>query len=170
MTETGAEPARAAALELKPLPVASLPAAVQKLLAGPTPVKAMAAKGIAPLRAGELVTAIYQLYFDSDPGVRAAAEAGAANLPDKVVAPALGEPLPIEVLHFFAGKLPADRLQPLEQLLYNPATARRQLCLAGGTFARTRAGDHLSERGAPAALPQPSWKRCTQIPRPACLR
>jgi hypothetical protein len=106
--------------ELKPLAVASLPAAVQKLLAGPAPMKAMAAKGIAPLRPGELLTAVYQLWFDAEPSVRAAAES--ASLPDKILAPALAEPLPPEVLQFFAGRLAPDRLEPLEKILYNPAT------------------------------------------------
>ena len=107
--------------DLKPLPLASLPAAVQKLLAGPAAMKAMAAKGIAPLRPGELLTAVYQLSFDAEPSVRAAAEA--ASLPDKILAPALAEPLPPEVLQFFAGKLAPDRIEPLEKILYNPATS-----------------------------------------------
>jgi len=112
----------ATVLDLKPLPVANLPAAVQKLLTGPAPMKAMAAKGIAPLRPGELLTAVYQLSFDSEPAVRAAAEAGGAGLPDKILAPALAEPLPPEVLQFFAGKLPPERIEPLEKVLYNPTT------------------------------------------------
>ena len=45
----------ATVLDLKPLPVAGLPAAVQKLLTGPAPMKAMAAKGIAPLRPAEFI-------------------------------------------------------------------------------------------------------------------
>jgi hypothetical protein len=118
--------------ELKPLPVASLPAAVQKLLAGPAPMKAMAAKGIAPLRPGELLTAVYQLWFDAEPSVRAAADAGGAGLPDKILAPALAEPLPPEVLQFFAGKLAPDRLEPLEKILYNPATGDGTFVLLAG--------------------------------------
>jgi hypothetical protein len=85
-------------------------------------MKAMAAKGIAPLRPGELLTAVYQLSFDSEPAVRAAAEAGGAGLPDKVLAPALAEPLPPEVLQFFAGKLPPERIEALEKILYNATT------------------------------------------------
>ena len=118
--------------DLKPLAVASLPAAVQKLLAGPAPMKAMAAKGIAPLRPGELLTAVYQLWFDPEPSVRAAAEAGGAGLPDKILAPALAEPLPPEVLQFFAGKLAPDRLEPLEKILYNPATGDGTFVLLAG--------------------------------------
>jgi hypothetical protein len=124
--------------ELKPLPVAALPAAVQKLLAGPAPMKAMAAKGIAPLRPAELLTAVYQLSFDGEPSVRAAAEGGGASLPDKILAPALAEPLPPEVLQFFAGKLPAGRVEPLEKILYNPATA-------DGTFVLLAARLHERE-------------------------
>jgi hypothetical protein len=122
----------ATVLDLKPLPVAGLPAAVQKLLTGPAPMKAMAAKGIAPLRPGELLTAVYQLSFDAEPSVRAAADAGGAGLPDKILAPALAEPLPAEVLQFFAGKLAPDRLEPLEKILYNSATGDGTFVLLAG--------------------------------------
>ena len=110
-----------ALVEQKPLPADQLPPAVQKLTVGP--MKAMAARGIAPVRPGELLLAIYQLSFDSDQAVRGTAETSAAGLPDKIIAPGLTEPLPAPVLHFFAGKLPPARSEPLEKILYNQATA-----------------------------------------------
>jgi hypothetical protein len=110
-------------VEQKPLPPEQLPPAVQKLVAAPAGMKVMAAKGMAPLRPAELLVAIYQLSFDADGPVRAATEASAAGLPDKVVSPGLAGPLPATVLHFFAGKLPADRSEPMERILDNQATA-----------------------------------------------
>lgn len=122
----------AASLTLAALPVATLPPAVQKILAGPPPQKTMAAKGIAPLRPSELLLAVYQLFFDPEATVRAAAESGAATLPDKIIAPALAEPLPREVLHFFAGRLAPTRTEPLEKILYNTATADETFVLLAG--------------------------------------
>jgi hypothetical protein len=123
MSETAADPQPAAALALAALPVASLAPAVQKLLAAPTGMKAMAAKGIAPLRPAELLTAIYQLSFDGDEAVRSASEGAPDGLPDRVLAPALAEPLDPQVLHFFAGKIAPDRTAVIEPILFNPATA-----------------------------------------------
>ncbi len=119
MTATGADRALAQA----PLPDASLPPAVAKLLAAGGPAKALAAKGIAPLKPAEFLVALYQLAFDADPAVRAAAEAAPASLPDKVVAGPLGEALPPDVLHFVAVRLPATRTLPLEKILYNRGAA-----------------------------------------------
>jgi hypothetical protein len=108
---------------------------VQKLLAGAGPMKLMAAKGMAPLRPADLAVAIYQLAFEADPGVKAAAEAAPTALPDRIVTPALAEPLPAAVLHFFAGRLPATRSEALEKLLYNAATTDATFVLLAGRMA-----------------------------------
>jgi hypothetical protein len=105
---------------------------VQKLMAAAGPMKIMAARGMAPLRPAELLQAIYQLSFDADPTVRAASEASAAGLPDKIVSPGLAEPLPAPVLHFFAMKLPAARSEALEKILYNHGTADETFVLLAG--------------------------------------
>jgi hypothetical protein len=120
MTETVAE---LPSLTLAPLALESLPPAVQKLVGAPVPAKMMAAKGIAPLRPAELLVAMYQLSFDGDGGVKAAAEAGAASLPDKVLLAPLGEALPPLVLHFFAERMAASRVPAIEKILFNPVTA-----------------------------------------------
>jgi hypothetical protein len=109
--------------ELAPLPAAELPTAVARVCAGPTPMKLLAAKGAAPLRPAELLIALYQLSFDADAAVKAAAEASLANLPDAVVAAPLGEALPAAVLQRFAAALSPQRIALLERILYNPATA-----------------------------------------------
>jgi len=119
-------------LQLQPLPAANLPPAVTKLLGGATPAKLMAVRGMAPLRPAELLYVIYQLSFDPEPAVRAAAEAAPAGFPDNVIAPPLGEALPAALLHFFAVHLPDQRTAALEKILFNPATADETfLALAG---------------------------------------
>lgn len=130
-----APPDRAGAsvtLELLPLPAEALPPAVGKLLAGPAAMKQMAAKGIAPLKPGDLAIAVYQLALDPDASLRSAAEAAPAVLPDKIVVPALAEPLPSPVLHFFARKLAPGRAEAFEKILYNQGTADATFVLLAG--------------------------------------
>jgi hypothetical protein len=110
-------------LQLQPLPAESLSPAVAGLVGGATPAKLMAVRGMAAVRPAELLVAIYQLSFDAEPAVRAAAEAAPAGLPDNVIGPPLGEALPASLLHFFATRLPDARAAALEKILYNPATA-----------------------------------------------
>jgi hypothetical protein len=119
-------------LQLQPLPAANLTPAVAKLVAGPIPVKLMAARGMAPLRPSELLVAIYQFSFDPEPSVRAAAEAAPAGFPDNVIIPPLGEALPACLLHFFATHLPDQRTAALERILYNPATADETFLVLAG--------------------------------------
>lgn len=120
------------AFTLAPLPANQLPPAVANLCAGPVPMKLMAAKGMAPLRPRELLTALYQLSFDADGAVKAAALASVGALPDAVVAGPLGEPLPPVVIHLFAEALPAERVRPLEKILYNQTTADDTFVLLAG--------------------------------------
>lgn len=83
----------------------------------------MAVRGMAPLRPAELLTLIYQLSFDGDAQVKAAAEAAPGSLPDRVVLAPLAEALAPQVLHFFAERLPVTRREAIEKILYNPATS-----------------------------------------------
>jgi hypothetical protein len=110
-------------MNLGPLPVDTLPPAVASLVHGATPGKLMAVRGMAPLRPAELLTAIYQLSFDGDPTVQAAAESAPAGMPDRILLGALGERLLPAVLHFFAERTHATRRPVLEKILYNQATA-----------------------------------------------
>ena len=130
MSATG--PDAASDIAAGPLPSDQLPPAVAKLLAAPGPMKLMAAKGMAPLRPAELLTALYQLTFDSDAAVRDAATATVVGLPDNLCAPPLGEPLPAGVLHLFARALPADRTHALEKILYNPAASDQTFVVLAG--------------------------------------
>jgi hypothetical protein len=123
MTETAPDDAFAA-LTLEALPFESLSPAVQKLVGSPSAAKLMAARGIAPLRPLDLVVSVYQLSFDADPSVKHAAEGAPAALPDKVLSGPLADPtLPPVVIHYFAERLSPRRIEPLEKILYNPATA-----------------------------------------------
>jgi len=121
MAETAPE-SQDLAFTLAPLPVEGLAPAVQKLVGAPPAAKLMAAKGIAPLRPTELLVAIYQLSFDEDAAVKAAAETSAGALPDKVMLAPLGESLPAAVLHFFAQRLAPTRTECIARILYNQVT------------------------------------------------
>lgn len=110
-------------LKLEPLAAESLPRAVAGVVGGSPPAKLMAVRGMAPLRPAELLITAYQLSFDADPAVKAAAEAAPGILPDKILLAPLAEALPPQVLHFFAERLPKERRQAIEKILYNRATA-----------------------------------------------
>ena len=122
----------AGSLPLEPLPAASLSTAVANLVRGATSAKLMAARGMAPLRPAELVVAVYQLSFDADAAVRAAAEAAPAGFPDNVINPPLAEVALAPLLHFFATRLPDNRTAALEKVLYNPATADETFVMLAG--------------------------------------
>jgi len=123
MTETAPDLAPASGFATEPLPAEVVPHAVAKLMSSPPAAKVMAARGIAPLRPSDLLVAVYQLAFDADAAVKAAAEAAPTTLPDKVVSTPLGEPLPPPVIHFFAIRIAANRIEPLERVLYNQVAA-----------------------------------------------
>ncbi len=110
-------------MELMPLPTDVLTSSVTAVLEGAPTGKLMAARGISVLRPSEMVTAVYQLWFDPDPDVKAAAEAAPQTLPDKVLLGPLADLLPAPVLHFFAARLSLVRIEAIEKILYNPATA-----------------------------------------------
>ncbi|MEK6606425.1 MAG: hypothetical protein AABZ30_02080 [Myxococcota bacterium] len=106
-----------------PLLEAELPALVLRATATttPAPARLMVARGLAPMGPRDLCLALYQLALDGDTPVRAAAMKTAADLPERIVQPVLGEALDARVLDFFAERL-AERGPLLEQVLLNPAT------------------------------------------------
>jgi hypothetical protein len=118
-------------MKFGPLDGPALPKAVAALAAGASPAKLMAVRGMAPMRPAEFLIAVYQLSFDADPAVKSAAEAAPASLPDKIVLGPLGDPLPVQVLHFFAERLPASRRQAIEKILFNQATADATFVVLG---------------------------------------
>jgi len=106
---------------------------VHKVLAGPPPVRTMAAKGMAPLPPRELVTALYALSLDSDGAIVGAARETAARLPDQLLTGVLGEALDPRVLDFFAARLLARRAL-VEIIVTNKAVAPETIVdIAGKT-------------------------------------
>jgi hypothetical protein len=111
------------ALEHSPLDLAAVAEGVRKVLSGPPPLKLMAARGLAPLKPGELAVVLYQLALDADAALRAAVEKSAGELPEKILAAALADPaLDRRVLDFFAPRV-LTRPALVEALLLNRATA-----------------------------------------------
>jgi hypothetical protein len=115
-----------------PLDPGQLSAAAQRAL-GPGPMKLMAARGLAPLPdPGDLITVLYQLSLDGDAQVSGAAKKSAAELPDKVLAGALAQPLDPRVLDFFAARV-TDRRPLLEAVILNPATDDSTIAALAGS-------------------------------------
>lgn len=112
------------ALQHTPLAPEALSPAVTRATgpSAPGPARMMAAKGLAPLPPGDLVTAIYQLCLDPEEPVAVAARKTATTLPDKILAAALDDPLDARVLDFFAQAV-VERGALVEKILLNHATA-----------------------------------------------
>ncbi|MBK6849362.1 MAG: hypothetical protein IPG96_18130 [Proteobacteria bacterium] len=87
----------------------------------PAPARMMAARGLAPLGPLDLVTAIYQLGFDSDPAVAAAAQQTADKLPEPALNAALAGAADPRVIDFFALRM-IGRPALIERVLLNPRT------------------------------------------------
>jgi hypothetical protein len=93
------------------------------VLGGPAPLKLMAARGLAPLKPSELATVLYQLSLDADAALKSAAEKSAAELPEKIIGPALADAaLDPRVLDFFAERV-STKPALVEVLLLNRAVA-----------------------------------------------
>lgn len=105
-----------------PLDPASLSAAAQRAL-GPGPGRTMAARGMMPLPPADQIAVLYQLSLDPDTSLAGSARATAAQMPEKVVAPALGDPnIDARVLDFFA-VLSGAKPAVFEAIALNPAVA-----------------------------------------------
>jgi hypothetical protein len=105
-------------------PLADVGDGVRKVLAGPPAIRLMAAKGLAPLRPVELASVLYHLAQPGgDAKVQEAAEKSVAELPEKILAPALADAgLDARILDFFAAKLHAKPAL-VEAIVLNRATA-----------------------------------------------
>jgi hypothetical protein len=96
---------------------------VRKVLSGPAPLKLMAARGLAPLKPAELATVLYHLATGPDELIQKAAEKSVADLPEKIIGPALADvALDARVLDYFASRLYAKPAL-VEILLLNRAIA-----------------------------------------------
>jgi hypothetical protein len=120
------------ALSHTPLDPAVLGPDAQRALA-PGPARMMAARGLAPLpRPGDLLTVLYQLGLDADPGIRDAAQRTAAELPERVLVGGLDDAsLDPRVIDRFALEV-LNRPALLQRIILNPATSDQTIAdLAG---------------------------------------
>jgi bacterioferritin (cytochrome b1) len=87
-----------------PIPIDAVPARVRRFADpnAPGPAKMMAARGMVPVKGGDLVLLLVQLTVDGDPGVSQAATDTLAGLPEGVLLPACSEDLPPAVFHEIA--------------------------------------------------------------------
>ncbi|MDP2344708.1 MAG: hypothetical protein Q8O67_27410 [Deltaproteobacteria bacterium] len=108
---------------LVPLEAGAIPPAFAKAVDpnGPAPNRMMAARAMAPIPPKALVPIIYALMMDPDAKVAAAAHKTWMTLDEKLVGPALAEPLPPQVLEALAHVL-VDRFNLLERVLLNKST------------------------------------------------
>lgn len=122
-----------------PLSLDELPKSLRRFADpnAPGPAKMMAAKGMVPVKGGDLVTLLCQLSADKEEGVRDAAEGSLAGLPDPVLLPACESP---ELHPAVIGRL-ADvfgkRDDVLERLVQLPTIAHASVA---------RIARHCSER------------------------
>lgn len=124
------------ALAHTPLDPAALGPEAQRALA-PGPARMMAARGLAPLpRPRDLLSVLYQLGLDADPGIREAAQRTVRELPDRVLTGALEDPaLDARVIDRFAADV-LSRPALLQRVILNPATADATMAdLAGAVDA-----------------------------------
>ncbi|MFA5624239.1 MAG: hypothetical protein WC966_04155 [Bradymonadales bacterium] len=131
-----------------PLPLDAIAAHLHKYIdvSTPLPMRQMAAKAALPMQASDLVYVLYQLQFDTDEEVRAAAHDSLKSLPADVVKPVLQEDLPAVLLHELA-VLYSDKMELIEILINNAAchdiTIRDIAAKANAEIAERIANQHV---------------------------
>jgi hypothetical protein len=107
-----------------PLPVDALPEALRRFASAdaPGPARMMAAKGVVPVKGGDLVTLLCQLSADPDEKVAAAARGTLEGLPPAVLLPACASPMPESVLDHLA-QVFGSRDDVLDAIVQNGATS-----------------------------------------------
>jgi hypothetical protein len=107
-----------------PLPASELPEGLRRFgdPNAPGPARMMAAKGLVPVKGGDLVTLLVQLGADSDPNIAKPAGETLVGLPENVLHAACTAKLHIAILDGLADRF-TDRDDILERLVMNHATA-----------------------------------------------
>ncbi len=107
-----------------PLPASELPEGLRRFgdPKAPGPARTMAAKGLVPVKGGDLVTLLVQLGADADQNIANSARDTLSNLPEGVLHAACSAPLHIAILDGLADRFP-DRDDVLELLVMNRGTA-----------------------------------------------
>jgi hypothetical protein len=106
-----------------PLPIDTLPAAIQRFCdpKGPAPARLMAAKGLVPVRGHDQVTMLAQLAADAAPDVRDTATRSLKALPAAVLHPACEAAVPAPVLELLTD-LFLGQHDVLERIITNANT------------------------------------------------
>lgn len=107
-----------------PIPIDTVPERLRNFVdpSAPTPARMMAARGMIPVRGGDLVLLLAQLTVDSDRAVSQTAGATLQGLPDLVLLPACESDLPEAVLHEVALRF-SNKDEVLERLASNRTAA-----------------------------------------------
>jgi hypothetical protein len=125
-----------------PLPVEDLPESVRRFVdpAAPMPARAMAARGVAPVKGADLVCVLVQLSADAEAQIANSAKSTLGKLPETALSAAVNGALPGAIL---AGLLPfvERKLDLAGDLVANPAFPGEALV----RFAKT-APEVLTER------------------------
>ncbi|MCA9532639.1 MAG: hypothetical protein KC593_03135 [Myxococcales bacterium] len=124
-----------------PLPLEELPESLRRFAdpKSPGPARLMAAKGLVPIKGGDLVTLMVQLASDPDAGIAGAADATLTGLPENVLRAAAEAALPAAILEALARKF-SDREALMEALVMNHNTPD-----AAVLHVARSASDHLCE-------------------------
>jgi hypothetical protein len=106
-----------------PLPLDALPEGLRRFCdpKAPGPARAMAAKGLVPVKGNDLLTLLAQLSADGDENVAKTATASLDGLPDAVLLPACEGPLHPAVLAKLTDRF-VTRSDVLERVVRNDAT------------------------------------------------
>jgi len=93
-----------------PIPTEALPERVRRFADpnAPGPAKMMAARGMVPVKGGDLVLLLVQLTADGDPSVSQTASDTLAGLPEGVLLPTCTEELPGAIFHELALRFPKN--------------------------------------------------------------
>lgn len=112
------------ALPTLPLPKEALPEALRRFgdPGAPGPARAMAARGLVPLKGGDLVSLLLQLAADPDAAIASTARQSIAALPSEVLDAACEAPLLAVFLDALVDHVGADETR-LERIVANPAVA-----------------------------------------------
>lgn len=107
-----------------PIPTDAVPERLRRFADpnGPAPARMMAARGMVPVKGGDLVLLLVQLTADSDRGVSQAAGDTLVGLPEGVLLPACNEDLPAAVFHELALRFSSND-EVLARLAANHAVA-----------------------------------------------
>jgi len=116
-----------------PLPLEQLPKSLHRFAKpdAPTPAKMMAAKGMVPVKGGDLITLLVQLGNDPDEKVAEAATEGLKKLPDAVLLPALDAELHPSVLSEISFTFRGNEAV-VEKLVVNPGLMDHTLVRISG--------------------------------------